>query len=110
MSFCTYSGQQLFAVRRDEQRQRDGTAETGAGAGGRVAESRTSDAVGYRQSGTKRQFVWETFREFSEYTNTHTHVINAYNVMCFKARYVMAPETLQHTTCFYKKKFLKKGI
>lgn len=76
MSICpyVYSRQQLFAVRRDEQWQRDGTTEPGAGAGGRVVKTGTSNAVGHRQSGTKRQFVRETFCELGEYT----HLTNAY--------------------------------
>jgi len=68
---CPNSGEQLFAVRRDEQRQRDGSVEPGTGARCRDRQTGTPDAVGHRQSGTKRQFVWKTVRKLGEYTRPH---------------------------------------
>jgi len=67
------SWQQLFAVRRDEQWQRDGPVEAGTGAGCRDRQTGTSDAVGHRQSGTKRQFVWKTVRELGEYATGRSY-------------------------------------
>jgi len=68
MNVCVpNSWQQLFAVRRDEQLQRDGPVEPGTGAGCRDRQTGTPDVVGHRQSGTKRQFVWETIRELGKY-------------------------------------------
>jgi len=70
---CPNSWQQLFAVRRDEQRQRDGPVEPGTGAGCRDRQTGTPDAVGHRQSGTKRQFVWKTVRELGKYGRPIVH-------------------------------------
>jgi len=70
MSVCVCipnSWQQLFAIRRHEQWQRDGPVEPGTGAWCSDRQTGTSDAVGHRQSGTKRQFVWETVRELGKY-------------------------------------------